>query len=233
MKNFLMPALAAAFAVTAIAAPVMSTPVMAQVNGTATANLPIAVAQAQALQNGFQQIETQYAAQLTTIEQRQQQRQQLIQTFDTNGDGGLDAAEQAPTQDPNNATVQQIQAIDQEIQTLQQPINLARVFVVSQVAGQYQAALQQVISDNNIQFVLQPDAIIYAPDAANVTAQVVTALNTRFPAAQIIPSAEFQPTEAAVQLYQQIQQIFMIAAMQQQQAAAAAAQQQAPATSGR
>jgi len=232
MKSMIKPALAAAFAATALAAPAMSTPAMAQVSGIATADLPIAVAQSQAFQSGYQQISTQYEAQRTTIQQRQQQRQQLIQTFDTNSDGQLDATEQAATQDPNNVTVQQIQAIDQEVATLQQPINLARVYVVSQIAGQYSAALQQVVSDNNIQFVLQPEALIYSPEAANVTSQVVTALNTRLPAAQIIPPADYQPTEGAVQLFQQIQQILMISAMQQQQAAAAA-QQPEPATTGR
>jgi len=225
-------ALAAAFTTTALAAPAMSTTAMAQVNGIATAELPIAVAQSQAFQTGYQQIATQYQAQRTTIEQRQQQRQQLIQTFDANGDGQLDATEQAVLQDPNNVTVQQVQAIDQEVATLQQPINLARVYVVSQVAAQYSAALQQVATTSNIQIVLQPDAIIYAPDAVNITAQVVTALNTRVPAVQIVPPADYQPTDAAVQLFQQIQQILMISAMQQQQAAAAA-QPAAPAASGR
>ncbi|WP_340586376.1 OmpH family outer membrane protein [Erythrobacter alti] len=230
MKSMIKPALAAAFAATALAAPAMSTPAMAQVNGIATADLPIAVAQSQAFQTGYQQIATQYQANRTTIDQRQQQRQQLIQTFDTNGNGQLDAAEQPALQDPNNTTVQQIQAIDQEIATLQQPINLARVYVVSQIASQYSAALQQVASDRNIQIILQPDAIIYAPDAVNITSHVVTALNTRMPAAQIVPAADYQPSEGAVQLFQQIQQILMISAMQQQQAAAG---QQAPASTGR
>ncbi len=228
MNIFAKSALGAACAVAGAS---FAIPAAAQVNGIATADIGFAVANSQAFQTGYQQIATQYQAQRTTIEQRTQQRQQLIQSFDTNGDGQIDQTEQAATQDPNNATVQQVQAIDQEIATLQQPINRARVYVVQQVAQQYSAALQQVISDQNIQFVMTPEAIVYAPEAADVTNSVVTALNTRVPNVQVAPPADWQPSEAAVGLFQQIQQILMMAAMQQQQSAAQGGA--APASTGR
>lgn len=230
MKTMIKTALAAVIAAGALGAPALTTTAAAQVNGIATVDLPSVVAGSQAFQTGYQQIATQYQAQRTTIEQRQQQRQQLIQAFDTNGDGQLDDTEAAATQDPNNATVRQIQAIDQEVATLQQPINLARIYVVTQVAQQYSAAVQQVISERNIQFLLQPEALAYAPEAANVTSHVTTALNGRVPSVAIVPPADFQPTEAGVQLFQQIQQLLMMAALQQQANGAA---QQAPAQSGR
>ncbi len=221
MKNLVKTSLGAALAVAGAS---LAVPAAAQVNGIGTVDLSYAVANSQAFQTGYQQIATQYQAQRTTIEQRQQQRQQLIVTFDTNSDGQLDATEQAATQDPNNTTVQQIQAIDQEIATLQQPINLARVYVVQQIAQQYSAAMQQVISDQNIQFVISPDALIYAPEAADITEAVTTALNARVPSVAVVPPADWQPSEAAVNLFQQIQQILVMAAMQQQQAAAAGEQ---------
>lgn len=220
-------------AAAAIAGVSLALPATAQVNGIATADISTAVAASQAFQSGYQQVATQYAAQRTTIDQRTQQRQALIQTFDTNGDGQLDQAEQAATQDPNNATVQQIQAIDQEVATLQQPINLARIYIVQQVAQQYSAAMQQVISDNNIQFVVAPDSLIYAAEGSDVTGSVIDVLNTRVPAVAVVPPADWQPTEAAVNLFQQVQQLLMIAAAQQQQAAAAAQQAEDPAQSGR
>jgi Skp family chaperone for outer membrane proteins len=231
MKTMIKSALAAMTAVGALAAPALSTTAAAQVNGIGTVDLPSAVAGSQAFQTAYQQIATQYQAQRTTIEQRQQQRQQLIQTFDTNGDGQLDETEAAATQDPNNTTVRQINAIDQEVATLQQPINLARLYAMTQVAQQYSAAVQQVISDRNIQFLLQPDALAYAPDGANVTPYVIAELNSRVPSVTVVPPADFQPSEAGVQLFQQIQQLLMMAAVQQQQANAAG--RQAPAETGR
>ncbi|RJY08346.1 OmpH family outer membrane protein [Aurantiacibacter aquimixticola] len=224
MKYLVKPALAAALATTAIAAPAA-----AQVNGMATVDLPSAVAQTQAFQNGYQQIGQQYQAQRTTIEQRAQQRQQLVRSFDSNNDGQLDQAESAAAQDPNNATVRQIQAIDQELAQLQQPIDRARVYVVQQIAQQYSAALQQVVSERGIQFVISPDAVVYANPAADVTQLVTAQLNTRVPAATITPPADWQPSQAAVGLFQQLQQLLTYAAIQQQNAA----QQQPAATGGR
>ncbi|MBH5322903.1 OmpH family outer membrane protein [Aurantiacibacter sediminis] len=220
MKTLFKRALGAALLAGAVAAPHTAA---AQVNGIATVDLAGAVTSSQALQNGYQQIATQYETQRTTIQQRQQQRQQLILTFDTNGNGQLDEAEAPATQDPNNATVQQIQAIDQEVATLQRPINLARVFVVQQVAQQYAASVQQVMSERNIQLVLEPAAVAFGD--ADVTSAVVEALNARVPAVNIIPPADYQPSDAAVQLFQQVQQLLTLAILQQQQAAA----QQTPA----
>lgn len=206
------PAFAAA---TAIAAATLSAaPAAAQVNGIATAEAPVAVAQTQALQTGYQQIGTQYEAQIQTLQQRQQQRQQLVQPLDTNSDGQVDDAEANAAPE---ATVQQVQALDQEISQIQAPIQRARLYVVSQVAQQYGAAVQQVISERSIQLMISPEAIIYAPDAANVTEAITTALNTRVPSAQITPPEGWQPTQATVQLFQQIQQLLVLSALQAQQ----------------
>ena len=226
MKIFGKTALCALLATSAVS---IAAPAAAQVNGMATVDVAMTVVSSQALQNGYQLVGTQYQAQRTTIDQRTQQRQELLRAFDTNNDAQLDEAEAAPLQDPTNATVLQIQAIDAEIQQLQVPINLARVYVVQQVAQQYSASLQQVISDRSIQFVISPEALVYAPEGVDVTPLVVTALNARLPSVSITPPAGWQPTEQVVNLFQQVQNILVMAQQQQQQAAAP----QAPATSGR
>lgn len=231
MKTFTKSLLATAVA----AGSLMAIPATAQVNGIATADLTIAIANSQAFQGGYQQVATTYAEQRTTIEQRQTQRQQLVQTLDTNGDGQLDETEQQVVQDASNPTVQQIQAIDQEVQQLQAPINRARVYIVQQIAQQYSAALQQVIEENAIQMVVSPEALIYIPEAGDVTPKVIEKLNSSVPSVAAVPPADWQPSEAGVNLFQEIQQVLMMAAMQQQQQAAAqqpAAQQQ-PAAVGR
>lgn len=222
-KTFLKPALAAGIAVAAISAPAS-----AQVNGMAVAEASVAVASSTALQTAFQQIGTQYAAQITQLETLQQQRATLIQQLDTNGDGQLDQTEQAAATD-TNPTVQQINSIDQQINSAQGPIQLARLYVVSQVAQQYAPSVQQVISDRNIQIMLSPEAIVYAADGLDVTGSVVEVLNTRVPTATITPPANWQPSQTTVSLYQQVQQVFAMARAQQQQAAGT----QQPATSGR
>ncbi|HSG33536.1 MAG TPA: OmpH family outer membrane protein [Sphingomonadaceae bacterium] len=212
MKLISKPALAAG-----IAMAVASAPACAQVNGIAVTDIAVAVASTQSLQTGLQQIGTTYAAQITQLEQLETQRQQLLQTLDTNGDGQIDEAEQA-TLTETNPTVQQVGQIDQQIAQAQTPLQLARIYVVSQVAAQYSAALQQVISDRNIQIVLSPEAVAYAPEAADITEAVATALYARVPTVNIVPPQGWQPSQAAMQLNQQVQQVFAIARAQQQAA---------------
>ncbi|GAA0281313.1 hypothetical protein GCM10009127_23230 [Alteraurantiacibacter aestuarii] len=222
-NHMIKPALAAGIALVALA-----TPAAAQVNGIGVVEPPVAIAGTQALQTGFQQIGTTYQAQRTSLEQRQTQRQTLVQTLDTNGDGQIDDAEAAVTNDATNPTVQQIQALDAQIAEIQAPIQLAQLYVVSQVAQQYSASVQQVIADQSVQILLSPEAVVYAPQEADLTEEIVAVLNTRIPTVSITPPADWQPNQAVVTLYQQIQQVLVMARMQQQQAAQAAAAGQAP-----
>ncbi len=227
IKTFIKPALAAAI----IPAIAMAVPATAQVNGMAVTEPAVAVASSQALQTAFQQIGTTYAAQITQLDTLSAQRTQLLQTLDTNSDGQLDETEQAGLTE-TNPTVQQVNAIDAQIATAQTPIQAARLYVVSQVGQQYAAAVQQVISDRSIQIMLSPEAIVFAADGMDVTPLVVTALNTRLPSVSITAPAGWEPSQATVNLYQQVQQVFAIA-RQQQQAAGAAGAAAAPAAEGR
>lgn len=201
----------------AFALAVSASPAQAQVSGIAVAEAAVAIASSTAVQNGLNQVGTTYAAQIQQIEQLSQQRQTQIQTLDTNGDGQLDQNEQASLNE-NNPVIVQINQLDQQIQTATAPIQLARLYVVSQVAQQYAPAVQQVISDKNIQIMLSPEAVVYAPDAANVTQAVADALNARVSSVQVTPPQGWQPTQQAVDLFQQVSQVFAIA--RQQQAAA-------------
>src|SRR5688500_19043448 len=123
-------------------------PAAAQVNGIAVADPAIAVAGSQALQTGYNQIGTTFQAQRTQLEGLQQQRAGLIRQFDTDGDGQLSQEEQTAAQ-ANTAVVQQVQGLDQQISTIQQPITVARVYVVEQIGNQLSAAMQQVVQANN------------------------------------------------------------------------------------
>lgn len=218
MKKNLKPALAAAgIAISAAALGTLaSTPAAAQVNGIATVEPAIVIAQSQALQNAYQQIGTTYQAQRTQIDQLQQQRTTLAQQLDTNNDGQLSDEEVAAAQQNNPSVVQQIQGLDEQIAQVQAPMQRARVYVVEQVAAQYGPALQQVVSDKNINLILAPDAIVYGPNV-DVTNDVATALNARVPAVSTTVPADWQPNRNSVQTFQQVQQVLLMAAMQQQQ----------------
>ena len=216
-------------AVAALAA-LAAVPAAAQVNGIAVADPAIAVAGSQAIQTAYNQIGTTYQAQRTQLEQLQQQRAGLVRQFDTNNDGQLSQEEQTAAQ-ADTAKVQQVQTLDQQINTIQQPITLARVYVVEQIALQLNAAVQQVVSANNVQMILNPNAALYIADAADVTDEITTRLNTLVPTVSTAAPAGWQPQQQSVNLYQQVQEILV--AVAQQQAAQQQAQQPAAPVQGR
>ena len=171
IKKF-TPALLAGLAIPAV---MSAAPAAAQVNGIATVEPAIVVAQSQALQTAYQQIGTTFQAQRTQIEQLQQQRTSLAQQLDTNSDGQLSDEEVAAAQQNNASVVQQIQGLDQQVAQVQAPMQRARVYVVEQVAAQYGTALEQVVNSNSITLILNPEAIVYGPNV-DITEDVATAL---------------------------------------------------------
>lgn len=218
--KFLSKTLASASLAAAVFA---ATPASAQVQGNfGVINTPLAIAQTTALRNAYQQVGTTYQSQITTIQQRQQQIETLLTQLDTNNDGALDEAEQLAAQ--STPQWRQIQQLEQEVGQLSNQIDLARVYVLEQILLQYGTVLQQVVTQNQVQMIVSPEAVIYSAPAADMTAKLVTALNTAVPSVQATPPANWQPSRQSVALYQQVQQIFAIAQQAQQQ------QQQQPAT---
>lgn len=212
----------------ALAGALVATPSSAQVSGNiAVINAPVAIINTTAFRTAYQQIGTTYATQIQTLQTRQQERQTLLQQLDTNSDGQLDEAEQQAAQNTTQAT--RLQAIDQEMAGLSNQVETARVYAIEQILQQYGAALQQVATTQNIQVILDPDAVIYVPAQANISQLVATDLNGRVPSVQITPPQGWQPQRASLAMYQQIQQALLTAqALQAQAAQQQQQQQQAP-----
>lgn len=208
-------------------------PAAAQVNGIAVADPAIAVAGSQAIQTAYNQIGTTYQAQRTQLEQLQQQRAGLIRQFDANNDGQLSQEEQTAAQ-ANTAVIQQVNGLDQQINTIQQPITLARVYAIEQIGQQLNTAVQQVVQANNIQLILAPASALFVADAADVTDEIITQLNTLVPAVSTAAPQGWQPQQQSVNLYQQVSEILLsVAAQQQAQQQQPAAQQPAAPVQGR
>jgi len=191
-------------------------PAAAQVNGVAVTDPAIAIAGTQALQTGFNQIGTNFQAQRTQLEQLQQQRAELFRQFDTNNDGQLSQEEQTAAQ-ANTAVVQQVQGLDQQIAQIQQPITAARVYVVEQLLMQYNAALQQVVTQNNIQLVLNPNSVVWLADAVDVTPKITEALNQIAPTISTSVPQGWQPQRQSVAVFQEVSDVLLAAMAQQAQ----------------
>jgi Skp family chaperone for outer membrane proteins len=217
----------------ALCAMTAAAPATAQVEGRiATADISRAIIGTTALQTAYNQIGTTYQAQIEQRQTKQQELTALLQPFDTNGNGQLDETELPAVQAA--ASFPQIQTLEQEVGALTNQVNAARVYAVEQIFAQYPAAMSEVTTAQQIGVVLQPEALQFAAEGADITALITTSLNTKVPSVAIVPPADWRPSRNAAQIFQDIQQTLLQAQLlQQQQAAAAGAQPAAPAPSGR
>ena len=214
ISKFFAPAALAAMAV-------MSTPAAAQVEGkVATSSISNAILGVPSFQTALSQVSATYAAQIEQLQTKRTELDGLLTPYDTNGNGTIDqGAETAAIQ--GAANLQQIQTLRAEINGLENQITAAQVYAVEQVLAQYQAALTEVATQQQIVMVVEPTSLLYAAEGADITAAVSTALAGKVSAVGIVPPAGWQPSNSGVQIFQEIQRTLLV-----QEARARAAQQQ-------
>lgn len=208
----------------ALAAATVALPAQAQVQGNiASADVPGAVIGTTAFQNAYKQVETSYAQQIDLIRTRAQERQALLAKFDKNADKQVDESEQEAMRKSPDAP--KLASLEQEIQQISNQIDSGRVYAIEQILVQAGPALEEVVKAKQIKVVLEPTSMLYAPPEIDITKDIVTALNTKVPAVQVVPPAGWQPSQEGVQIFQQITQRLQLAQMIQQRQAAQAQQQ--------
>jgi Skp family chaperone for outer membrane proteins len=210
-----------------LSATAVAVPASAQVSGIATSDTSVAIARSKALGTAYQQIGTQYAAVAQQMQAKRLEINNLNAQLDTNKDKELTQAELDVAIKAKSPVLTQIDAKQKEITTLQDPIILAQLYSVEQIAMKYEAAQQAVITAKRINVILAPDAFVWAPESVDVTAAITAELDKAVPSVAITPPAGWRPSRQIGQLYQQIQQLINAAA---QQAQAAAARPAAPTT---
>lgn len=221
-----------AFAAALLAAAAFAAPASAQVAGIATADTSVAIAKAKALGQAYQQIGATFASNAQLMQAKRKEINDINVQLDINKDKELTQAELDVAIKAKNPLLTQIDAKQQEINTLQDPIIKAQLFAVESIAMKYEAAQQAVITAKKINVILSPDAFVWAPEAVDVTPLITAELDKLVPTVGTTPPADWRPSRQGAQLYQQIQQLFENAArMQAAQAAQAAPQPGQPAAS--
>ncbi|MGB5076501.1 MAG: OmpH family outer membrane protein [Sphingorhabdus sp.] len=213
-----------AFAAALLSAAAFVAPASAQVAGIATADSAVAIAKAKALGQAYQQIGTTFASNGQLMQAKRKEINDINVQLDLNKDKELTQAELDVAIKAKNPLLGQIDAKQQEINQLQDPIIKAQLFAVESIALKYEAAQQAVIAAKKINMILSPEAFVWAPDSVDVTALITAELDKLVPTVGTTPPADWRPSRQGAQLYQQIQQLFENAArMQAAQAAAAPA----------
>lgn len=200
-------------------------PAQAQVAGVATANPTFAIARAKALGPAFQQIETTYKSYVDQMQAKQREIQGLLGQLDKNGDKNVDQAEMDAATAAKNPALAQVEAKEREMEGLRAPLVKAQMYVIDQLVGKYGQAQQAVVTAKKLNYILAPDAFVWAPPATDVTPAITTELDKLVPTAATTPPANWNPSQQSAAVYQQVQQLLSAAAQQQ----AARAQQQPPA----
>jgi len=198
-------------------------PAQAQVAGVASANSTVAIARAKALGAAFKQIGTQYTTYISQMGDKNKEIQGLLAQLDKNGDKQVDQGEMDAAEKAKNPVLAQIDQKQQEVSQLQEPIVKAQVFVVEQIAKQYNTAQEAVVTAKKLNYILSPDAFLWAPDTIDVTDAITAELDKRLPVANAVPPSDWKPTQQSYNIYQQVQKLINTAAQMQ---AARAAQQQ-------
>jgi len=219
MKFLSKPAMLAGIALAASFA-LPASPALAQLNGLAVNNPTLALAQSKTRDTGFQQVNQSFQSQIQLIGTLDAEITTLQTALDTNSDRQISQEEI----DANPNVVQQIQAKQQQIDLATQPIAIGHMYVLEQLIADYNNARDAVIAEKGITVVLSPDAVLYAPDSMDITSAVAAKLDERQPSVSTSAPAGWQPRQATVNTYEQIQQVLMLAA--QVRAARAAQQQQ-------
>lgn len=230
IKSF-KPAIAAGFAL--LLAGSLAAPAQAQYQGFALANPTLVLAQSKTRDTAFQQVSQTFQTQIQLLGTLDNEITQLQTQLDTDGNKNISQAEI----DAKPDIVKQIQSKQQQVDLATQPIAMAHYYILEQLINDYPNAQSQVVSDKGISVILSPDAVLYAPEAMDVTSAIATVLDTRVPSVNTAVPAGWQPRQATVQTYEQLQQVLIMA--YQVQAARARQQQEGattpagPAASGR
>ena len=192
---------AVAMATTSLVAFAASAPATAQVRqAIAVVNVDQAIGQSAAAQTAGQQMQVTYKAQIDQVNARQtalqaelQQKQQALQA-------AVQAAGQSPTDAQRTQLQQQYEAFQrsaqeaqQELQTLNQPVALAREYVLEQIGAKLDDALSAVMTKNNIDLLVKAGAAEAFQPSADVTAKLVQELNTLVPSVNIVPPQGWRP----------------------------------------
>lgn len=225
MTKFITRALAATAAVGVIAA---AGPLLAQASKVATINAADAIFNAKAIGTALQQIDTKYAAQIKSANDRrtalQTQLKPLYDALDTNKDQQLDQNEQRAAIQAQKPQIKQIQDAETAGQTAieqtMRPVTLAQVYVFDQMSQRYNTSLDGQIRTKQIGLVVPTSAAIRQAPGTDLTATVRTEIDKPL---AVDPPANWQATREGVALLQTYVQAVNEA---QQRAAAAAAQRQ-------
>ncbi|MBU0554569.1 MAG: OmpH family outer membrane protein [Alphaproteobacteria bacterium] len=199
MRNSIFSAVALATA-SAVALGV-SAPVSAQVKqAIAVVNIDQAIGQSSAATTASQQMQVTYKANIDQLNTRRtalqteiQQKQTALQTAAQAAGQNPPAATQTNLQTQYNELQRRAQEAQAELQQLEQPLQLARAYVLEQIGAKLPEAMRNVMTKNKIDLLVKAEAAEAFQPSADVTRLLVQEINALVPSVSITPPQGWQP----------------------------------------
>ncbi|WP_095011874.1 OmpH family outer membrane protein [Tsuneonella mangrovi] len=225
-KSLIALGLAAGMATPMAVTPAAAQTAAAPVKGIGIVSLPAVVQNSSAFKTAEQQREVTYKAQIDQATTRRDQIAAQLKPLVDKFNADQKANPNNPALAKEAQTIQQInESGKQELQRIMQPIALSRAYVTEQIEDKLDDAVKAAAQAKGVSLILDASqgAVVYAEGAYNITADVLSSLNSMLPTAQLVPPQGWVPREVRQQQEQQAQA----------QAAATAAQNQPQASGGR
>ena len=199
MRTSLLASVALATAPIAIVA--LAAPVSAQSKlGIAVVNVETAIGTSAAAQTAGQQMQVTYKGSLDTLNSRQAALQTEVKAKEDALKAAVTAAGAKPTpvqqtalQTQYDALQRRVQEAQNELQQLQQPLQLARAYVVEQISTKLEEALKNVMTKNKVDLLVKEGSVEAYQPSVDLTASLVTELNTLVPSVGIVPPTGWRP----------------------------------------
>jgi len=189
----------ALIAAAALAAPMtIAGQAHAQARSIAVVDQQRAIGESNAFKTAMTQIQTTYKAQLDQLNTRRAALEAEMKPLVTAYENAAKApnATEASVRPSMTALQNKNNAANQELARIGQPIELARAYVVEQIALKMDDALKATMTARNIDLLLVPGATVSYQPAADITTALTAELNRLVPSAQIVPPAGWRPGQA-------------------------------------
>lgn len=199
MRNSILSAVALATASTVALG--VSAPATAQVKqAIAVVDIDRAIGQSAAATTASQQMQVTYKANIDQLNTRRtalqteiQQKQTALQTAAQAAGQNPPAATQTNLQNQYNELQRRAQEAQAELQQLEQPLQLARAYVLEQIGQRLSDAMRNVMTKNKIDLLVKAEAAEAFQPSADVTNLLVQEINALVPSVGITPPAGWVP----------------------------------------
>lgn len=179
----------------------LAAPVSAQSKlGIAVVNVDTAINESAAAKTAAAQMQVTYKANIDNLNTRQTalqteitQKRDAFQAAVNAAGAKPTAAQQQALQTQYNELQKRAQEAQAELKQLQEPIQLAREFVVEQISAKLSDAMKNVMTKNKVDLLLKEGAAEAYQPSVDLTSALVTELNTLVPTVGIVPPQGWRP----------------------------------------